>query len=200
MTSPTVHGWGDSLSHTINFQRADVLNKAYLFGFCSFILTACASKMPLERASSLNLSEGSSLVLFSLTTKNEHTKYRLEPRSVTIKKISSNGKASDPKSFEFPTNGHEVNLKITTSFGNLQLAPGKYSISQIDGFTELAFVAIIPARGRYNQKVNYVFNVQPNEIAYLGNLEAVLQKKNQTQVTKSQQGQRYLFLIRFTPA
>ena len=144
------------------------------------MLTSCASKMPLERGKAIAISENSSLAVFTIKTRNEHTKYRLEPRTVTIKKMAVNGKSVDPKSFEFPSSSHEVDGNITTSFANLQLAPGNYTISQIDGFTELAFLAIIPTRGRYDQKVNLKFTINPNEIAYLGSLEAVLQKKSDT--------------------
>lgn len=134
--------------------------------------------MPLDKAKALNISGNSSLALVTITTRNEHTKYRLEPRTITIKKIGSNGKAVEPKSFEFLSSSHEFEGDATTSLANMQLAPGNYIISQLDGLTELAFLAILPTRGRYDQKVNLKFTLKPNEVAYLGNIEAVLQKKS----------------------
>lgn len=152
------------------------LSRLLLICLAACSLWSCSTRMPLNESSSISGFADRGIAVFRVTTQNDFTDYALVPRSVTVEGTTAVG-SSKSETFDFGDPAEEPSAGKCELVGSLGLPAGQYELKELFGFTNLGIAGILPVRGRFDPDINKTFEIQNNEIVYIGHIVARLVEK-----------------------
>ena len=158
----------------MSYSGRGICRRAAFLIFLAFVVTGCASKMPIspDRPIVLNAQDG--LAVFTMGLKNEFKNYLLTPASISLEASPASGGKS--YRFSFGTPERKISDRELQVLGSFALPPGDYEIKSFAGGTDLGF-ALLPVRGFFEPVFKRSFRVRSGESVYLGHIEARLVEK-----------------------
>lgn len=135
-------------------------------------LSACAAKMPLSADRPFVTEPNKGLVVFKLTTRNQHRTLLLKPFLIELEGVGIE------ESFKFAFEDPERKLSDTEQFyiGSFSLPPGTFCTKLLRGITETAFYPL-PTTGQFAPSFKRCFSVRAGENLYTGHVTATLIEK-----------------------
>lgn len=143
-----------------------------MVGLCFIVvlLTGCGTtrKMVLDHTKGGQLDTSKeSIVLLRLTTDNWHApKYPPKVATAAVHKIDGDKVDKMKVKFEKAVNAG------TDYLASIQLPPGEYQIRNVDGTS-----GVFPVHGRFSIPLYSKFIVEPEEIVYIGKVDAIVRKR-----------------------
>jgi hypothetical protein len=138
----------------------------------AFYLSGCATPMALsEKTKTLNIDQ-KSIAILTLKTSNEYVP-SYQP-NVDIIQVSTKERKPSEKYYRFEVDDpySEVKKQFNEYMVSMELPPGNYTLRQV-----FCKSGIFPVRGAFVIPVYTDFELKPNEVVYLGRIEAVNRKR-----------------------
>ena len=148
------------------FKKSSVVSLISLI-FVGFLLSSCASMKHMaisKKTEALDTSKESIAIITAKTSNQINESY--EP-NIQYAMIRSEEKE---KTYVFGVQTAEGSIQTDTGeyVISFQLPPGKYKVQKLYGISGL-----FPIQGNFQILLNSEFNLEPNQVAYLGRVEAV---------------------------
>jgi hypothetical protein len=148
------------------FKKSSATSLIFLF-FIAFLFSSCASMNHMaisKKTEALDTSQESIGIITAKTSNQISESY--EP-NIQYAMIRSEEKE---KTYVFGVQSAKGSIQTDTGeyIISFQLPPGKYKVKQLYGIS-----GFFPVQGNFQIPLNSEFNLEPNQVAYLGRVEAV---------------------------